>query len=151
MKIPLESILQVACSPGDRVDAGALRCLRAPGSKMRVVPLAVLVVSWCAAFHAPCRRGVWPRQRLLARRLPTDELVKSLESKVAAFKRARLGNVTAPAPVDPAVRRRRMREQLRRTKTVARLFLGQQFERNVFALFDAADVNEDGRLSLEEA
>ena len=116
----------------------------------------------CTALLGPCR-DVAPRTRRLARPPNRPEFLQRFESlrqnfTLESLQRPRidftLESLQRPriaAPKIDAEGRREIRRKLVQTSRVVRVFAGKQFERNVFALFNATDANNDGELSETEA
>ena len=120
-----------------------------------MVRIALLLLVRCAAW---CTPGNAPRRvpPLLARPPRRSELADKLDALRPARLNATIGALRGRANVTlDAEARRVLREKLertsRRTSRVVRVFAGDQFKKNLFALFESMDVDRDGRLSVDEA
>ena len=127
---------------------------------MKRAALLYSIIHCCTALLGPCR-DVAPRTRRLARPPDRPEFLQRFESLRENFTleslqrpRITLESLQRPriaAPKIDAEGRREIRRKLVQTSRVVRVFAGKQFERNVFALFNATDANNDGELSETEA
>ena len=127
---------------------------------MKRAQLLYSIIHCCTALLGPCR-DVAPRTRRLARPPDKPEFLQRLASLRENFTleslqrpRITLESLQRPriaAPKIDAEGRREIRRKLVQTSRVVRVFAGKQFERNVFALFNATDANNDGELSETEA
>ena len=127
---------------------------------MKGAALLCSIIHCCTALLGPCR-DVAPRTRRLARPPDRPEFLQRFESLRENFTleslqrpRITLESLQRPriaAPKIDAEGRREIRRKLVQTSRVVRVFAGKQFERNVFALFNATDANNDGELSETEA
>ena len=130
---------------------------------MRSAALLYSIIHCCTALLGPPCRDVVPRTRRLARPPDRPEFLQRFESlrqnfTLESLQRPRidftLESLQRPriaAPKIDAEGRREIRRKLVQTSRVVRVFAGKQFERNVFALFNATDANNDGELSETEA
>ena len=125
--------------------------------------LLVRCAAWCTPGNAPRNTGTHPSGNaprrvppLLARPPRRSELADKLDALRPARLNATIGALRGRANVTlDAEARRVLREKLertsRRTSRVVRVFAGDQFKKNLFALFESMDVDGDGRLSVDEA
>ena len=123
----------------------------------------VRCAAWCTPGNAPRNTGTHPSGNaprrvppLLARPPRRSELADKLDALRPARLNATIGALRGRANVTlDAEARRVLREKLertsRRTSRVVRVFAGDQFKKNLFALFESMDVDQDGRLSVDEA